>query len=79
MTQLKPSSKIFLLTVPRRCFFYGSFMLVLSCFLLCLRAHLFIDVLCSPAGKRLTSWLLFLMSNCEVVTFPLVSWVRCGA
>ena len=22
---------------------------------------------------------LFVMSNCDVVTFPLVSWVRCGA
>ena len=33
----------------------------------------------SPAGKGLTSWLSFVMSNCEVVTFPLVSWVRCGA
>ena len=32
----------------------------------------------SPAGKGLTSWLSFLMSNCEFVTFPLVSWVRCG-
>ena len=29
-----------------------------------------------PAGKGLTSWL---SSNCEVVTFPLVSWIRCGA
>ena len=27
-------------------------------------------------GKGLTSWLSFVMSNCEVVTFPLVSWVR---
>ena len=26
-----------------------------------------------------SSWLSFVMSNCEVVTFPLVSWVRCGA
>ena len=42
-------------------------------------AHLFIDALWSPAGKGLTSWLSFVMSNCEVVTFPLVSWVRCGA
>ena len=33
----------------------------------------------SPAGKGLTSWLSFVRSNCEVVTFPLVSWVRCGA
>ena len=40
---------------------------------------LFINALWSPAGKGLTSWLLFVMSNCEVVIFPLVSWVRCGA
>ena len=33
----------------------------------------------SPAGKELISWLSFVMSNYEVVTFPLVSWVRCGA
>ena len=33
----------------------------------------------SPAGKGLTSLLSFVMSNCEVVTFPLVSWVRCDA
>ena len=37
------------------------------------------DAFWSPAGKGLTSWLSFVMSNCEVVTFPLVSWVRCGA
>ena len=30
----KPSSKIFLLTVPRWCFFCGSFMLCLSCFVM---------------------------------------------
>ena len=42
-------------------------------------ARLFIDALCSPDLKRLTSWLPFVMSNCEVVTFPLVSWGRCGA
>ena len=23
-------------------------------------------------------WLSFLVSNCEFVTFPLVSWVKCG-
>ena len=34
---------------------------------------LFIDALWSPAGKGLTSWLSFVMSNCEFVTFPLVS------
>ena len=32
----------------------------------------------APAGKRVTSWLSFVMSYCEVVTFSLVSWVRCG-
>ena len=47
--------------------------------LLCFRAGLFIDALRSTAGKGLTYWLSFVMSNCEVVTFPLVSWVRCGA
>ena len=26
--------------------------------------------------RYMTSWLSFVMSNCEVVTFPLVSWVR---
>ena len=26
-----------------------------------------------------TSWLSFVMSNCEFVTFPLVSWVKCGS
>ena len=37
-----------------------------------------IDALWSP-GKGLTSWISFAMSNCEVVTFPLVPLVRCGA
>ena len=32
----------------------------------------------SSAGKELTSCLSFVMSNCEFVTLPLVSWVRCG-
>ena len=45
--------------------------------MLCVR--LFIDALWSPAGKELTSWLSFVMSNYEVVNLPLVSWVRCGA
>ena len=47
--------------------------------LLCFRARLFIDALWSPAGKWLTSWLSFVMSYCEVITFPLVSLVRRGA
>ena len=32
LNRFKPSSKILLLTIPRRCFFCGSFMLFLSCF-----------------------------------------------
>ena len=46
--------------------------------LLCPCARLFICALWSPAGKGLTSWLSFVVSYCEFVTFPLVSWVRCG-
>ena len=34
VNQFKPSSKIFLLTVPRGCFFCGTFMLFLSCFVI---------------------------------------------
>ena len=45
-------------------------------FLLCFRVRLFIDSLWSSAGKGLNSWLSFVMSKCEVVTFPLLS---CGA
>ena len=47
--------------------------------LLYFHARLFVDALWSPAGKALTSWLSFVMSNCDVVTFLLVPWVRCGA
>ena len=36
-------------------------------FLLCFHARLVIDALWSPSGKGLTSWLSFVMSNCEVV------------
>ena len=53
-------------------------MLFLSC-LLCFHTRLFVDALWSPAGKGLTSLLSFVMSSCDVVNFPLASWVRCGA
>ena len=62
--------------------FFASFVNNLCYFclvLLCFHARLFVDALRSPAGKGLTSWLSFVMSKCDVVTFPLVSWVRCGA
>ena len=77
--RFKPSSKTFLLIVHRWCFFCVSFMLFMSriCYafmhvcLLMPFGHLL--------GNRPTSRLWFVMSNCEVVTFPLVFWVRCGA
>ena len=47
-------------------------------FLLCLCARLFKCALWSPAGRGLALWLSFVVSNCEFVTFPLVSWVSCG-
>ena len=47
--------------------------------LLSYHARLFVDALLSPAGKGPTSWLSFVMSNCDDVTFLFVSWVRCGA
>ena len=46
----------------------------LSCVCYALRFCLYVPC----AGKGLTSWLSFVVSNCEFVTFPLVSWVRCG-
>ena len=44
--------------------------------LLCFHARLFVDALGSPAGKGLTFRLSFVMSDCDVVTFPLVSWIK---
>ena len=72
MKPVKPTSKIILLTVPSGASFVGHIFLYFC-------SRLFIDALWSPAGKGLTPWLSFMMLNCEVVTFPLVSWVRCGA
>ena len=46
----------------------------ISCYfclvLLCFHARLFVDALWSPAGKVLTSWLSFVMSNCDVTLSP---------
>ena len=54
-------------------------MLFLSCFVMLSCTSVYIYALWSPAGKGLTSWLSFVMSNCDVIIFPLVSWVRFGA
>ena len=43
-------------------------MLFLYC--VCHVLRLVIAALWSPAGKGLTSWLSFVVSNCVVVTFP---------
>ena len=60
---------IFLLTVPRWCFFCGSFLLFefRVCLSQCLVFH---AAVWSPAGKWLTSWLYYLMFPCIFVTFP---------
>ena len=42
-------------------------------FLLCLCARLFIQICCWERADLLA----LVVSNCEFVTFPLVSWVRC--
>ena len=49
-------------------------MFLLSCFVM-LSCTSIAVALGSPAGKGVTSWLSFVMSNCNIVTFPLVSWV----
>ena len=49
--------------------------------LLCICMRLFICALWSLDGNGLTSWLSFVVSSCEFVTFLfflLVSRVRCG-
>ena len=56
---------IYLLTVPRRCFFCGSIVSLMS-------SHLFISALWTSAGKGLTSLLLFVMSYCDFDT------LQCG-
>ena len=53
-------------------------MLFLSCVRYAFVRICLLFALWSPAGKGMTSWLSFVMSNYEFVTFPLVSWVRCG-
>ena len=77
LNQVKPYSKIFYWPFQGGSslwIFYVFSVLCLLCFCTCL----FTCALLSPAWKGLTSWLSLVVSNCEFVTFPLVSWVRCG-
>ena len=55
--------------------FYVFFCLV---FVVPLCVSVFFCALWSSAEKGLTSWLSFVVYNCEFVSIPLVSWVRCG-
>ena len=75
---LKPQSKIFF-TDTSKAVLLLRIIYVISVLFLFFPARLFIDALRSPAWKVLTCWLSFVMSNCEVVTFPLVSWAMCSA
>ena len=48
------------------------------CLMFLMLSRLFIDALCSPAGKGLTSWLLLLMFIVFLLLSNVVSWVGCG-
>ena len=78
LNRFKPSSKIFYWPFQGGTSFADLLCLCSVLCLLCLCARLFIYALWSPSGKGLTSWLSFVVSNCEFVTFPLVSWVGRG-
>ena len=43
---------------------------------LCASVYMCLVVAC---WEGLISWLSFVVSGCEFVAFPLVSWVGCGA
>ena len=72
LNRLKPPVKCF--TDRTKAYFFCVLLWFFSVVcLLCLCARLFICALWSPAGKGLTSWLSFVVSNCEFVTYPSVS------
>ena len=49
---------------------YAALNFCVICHVFVMLLRLFIAALWSPAGKELTSWLLFVMFNCVTVTFP---------
>ena len=75
--RFKPSSKVFYWRSKAVLPLWIFYVLSVLC-LLCLCVRLFICTLWSTAEKGLTFCLSFVVSNSEFVTFPLVSWVRCG-
>ena len=48
------------------------------CLVIVMLLRLFIAAFWSPAGKGLTSWLLFVMFIVVLLNSHVVSWVRCG-
>ena len=48
------------------------------CLVFVMLSSLFIAALWSPGGKKLTSWLLFVMFIVIELLSHLVSWDRCG-
>ena len=76
-SRFKPYSKIFYWPFQGSSSFVDHLCFSALC-LLCLCVRLFMCALWSPAGKGLTYWLSFVVSNFKFVTFPLVTWVRCG-
>ena len=77
MACLSPSVKYFTDRSKAVLLLWIFYVLSFLC-LLCLCARLFVCALKSPVGKMLTSWLAFVVSNCDFVTFIWVSWVRYG-
>ena len=71
-SKVNVSSKIFILTVPRRYYFCGSF--VFLCLVFLMLSRRFIATLWSPAGKRLTSWLLLVMFIIYFLLSHVVYW-----
>ena len=73
----KPSSKIFVLTVPRRYIFCGLFV-GFFCLVFLMLSPLFIAALWSPAWKGLTSWLFLVMLIVFFLIFNVIFCLRCG-
>ena len=70
-TGLSPPVKVFLLTVPRRCFFCGSFLLVM------LHVGVCCAVVSVPCSLVVTCWEridLLAVVFVVFVTFPIVCW-----
>ena len=57
LNRFKPSSKIVFTDRSKAVLLLWIIYVISVLFLLCFRARLFIDALCSPAGKGLASWI----------------------